>query len=147
MGAMLAIFQAYSTSPAKKKCLEVNKRSEGRFTVGLPNIDNSGLCAVTIVNLGAPWRNILNRSLAHLTLNASFSVWLYLFSTSVSEGLMKCIGYQPLTECWRRPTKSSSGCPVPIFSYFWAHSYFLLFLNQNLLFFLFLFFSWWSQNL
>ena len=38
----------------KKICLEANKRSEGRFTVSLPSIDNSGLCAVTIVNLGAP---------------------------------------------------------------------------------------------
>ena len=62
-------------------------------------------------NNGESWcpKEVHTKSiLAHFTHNASFSVWLYLFSVSVSVVLIKCTGCQPLIDCGKRPADKTS---------------------------------------
>ena len=74
-GSALSLPGSYFISKSTS-CMSITHFSMwgGSFAVGLLNSGRRGLCAVTMLNLGAPSREIENQSLAHFKHSVSFSV-------------------------------------------------------------------------
>ena len=68
----------------------------------------NGLCAVIILNFGAPCRYMANLFLAQAIACASFSVWLYLFSVAVIVLLMQCTGFRLSGVFWSNAADNPS---------------------------------------
>ena len=76
-------------------CLSITDFSMrgGSFADGLLNIGNNGLCAVTIVNLGAHWEVHTKPIVCPFhTQRSLFCLTVPFFSSTVSDRLLKCTG-------------------------------------------------------
>ena len=72
-------------------------------------------------------------------------LWLDFFYYYLKKASVYCVHALSSSLSRRKRPKYEQGVQSLFFPIFWAYYYFLLFLNKNLLFFLF--FSCWSQNL